>query len=51
MSDRELRRRSRTRLSERGEVQGDLPAPETRRWVARRKAQSGGRRARRNAQP
>ena len=39
MSDRELRRRSRTRLSERGEAHGDLPAPETRRWVARRKAQ------------
>lgn len=39
MSDRELRRRSRTRLLDRGTAPSDLPAPETRRWVARRKAQ------------
>jgi transposase-like protein len=39
MSDRELRRGSRTRLSGRGQMQDELPAPETRRWVARRKAQ------------
>ena len=39
MSDRELRRRSRTRLSGPGGSLDELPAPETRRWVARRKAQ------------
>jgi len=39
MSDRELQRRPRTRQLNLGASPHELPAPETRRWVARRKAQ------------
>jgi transposase-like protein len=39
MSDRELQRGPRDGLSGRVASPTDLPAPETRRWVARRKAQ------------
>jgi len=39
MSDRELNRKPPTQLPGRTTKPADLPPPETRRWVARRKAQ------------
>lgn len=39
MSDRELNRKPATQLPARTAKPADLPPPETRRWVARRKAQ------------